>query len=252
MTTTTDAPRETFGENTYGDGLAQVYDFMYPVSPDAQAAGNYISALTGSGTALELGVGTGRVAAFVARNGTDLTGVDASAKMIEVLHERHPDLPIKTEVLDFTAESTGRRYDVVYVPLSTFFVGRTQEAQLRTMKLMREQVEDGGSVVIEAFEPREYHAMDGIRTDTHPFPDGRLMIDTTAVERTMQLIVVSHTTVGEGSFETVKEIVRYAFPSELDLMAELAGLELVERHGGWSGEPYTTDSGRHVSRYQPV
>lgn len=248
MTATT----QTFSENTYGDGLAEVYDFMYPVSPDAEAAGRYISDLTGEGTALELGVGTGRVAAFVARNGTKLTGVDASQKMLDKLDERHSSLGIDTRLLDFTAQSTGEKFDVVYVPLSTFFVGRTQEAQLRTMELMREQVKDGGSVVIEAFEPRDYHALEGLRTETHPFPDGSLMIDTTGVERMMQLIIVSHTTVGEGTYETVKEIVRYAFPSEIDLMARLAGLELVERHGGWSGEPYTSESARHVSRYQPV
>ncbi|WP_122818056.1 class I SAM-dependent methyltransferase [Nocardioides pantholopis] len=245
------APVQQFGENTYGDGLARVYDFMYPVGPDAQAAGVYIARLAGDGgTALELGVGTGRVGAFVAAAGVRLTGVDASQAMLDALHERHPDSGIETRLLDFTSQSTGEKYDVVYVPLSTFYVGRTQQTQLETMRLMREQVKDDGDVVIEAFEPRDYHALDDLKTDTHPFPDGSLMIDTTAVERSLQLIVVSHTTIGEGRFETVKEIVRYAFPAELDLMAELAGLELVERTEDWSGTPYTGASTRHVSRYR--
>lgn len=250
--TATAHPTQTFGENTYGDGLAKVYDFMYPTSPDAQAAGTYVARLAGEGgTALELGVGTGRVGAFVAAEGVRLTGVDASQAMLDTLHERHPDSGIETRLLDFTSQSTGEKYDVVYVPLSTFFVGRTQQTQLETMRLMREQVEDDGDVVIEAFEPRDYHALNDLKTDTHPFPDGSLMIDTTAVERSLQLIVVSHTTIGEGGrFETVKEIVRYAFPAELDLMAELAGLELVERSADWSGTPYSGASTRHVSRYR--
>lgn len=241
-----------FGENTYGDGLAAVYDFMYPPSPDAKFAGDYIGRLAGvGGTALELGVGTGRVAIHTASTGVQVTGVDASQKMLDTLHERHPDAGVETQLLDFTADSTGRTFDVVYVPLSTFFVGRTQDVQLQTMRLMAEQVADDGHVVIEAFEPRDYHALSELRTDTHPFPDGSLMIDTTAVERTMQLIIVSHTTIGEGGrFETVKEIVRYAFPAELDLMAKLAGLELVERSSDYLGTPYTADSVRHVSRYR--
>lgn len=253
MSTTQENQQNTpFGENTYGDGLAAVYDFMYPTTPDAEAAGEYVARLAGNGgTALELGVGTGRVAAFTAAAGVQVTGVDASQAMLDTLHERHPDSGIETQLLDFTSQSTGRTFDVVYVPLSTFYVGRTQQAQLQTMRLMREQVADDGHVVIEAFEPRDYHALSDLKTDTHPFPDGSLMIDTTAVERSMQLIVVSHTTIGEGGrFETVKEVVRYVFPSELDLMAELAGLELVERSEDWVGSPFSSASIRHISRYR--
>lgn len=242
---------QPFGENTYGDGLAKVYDFMYPTSPDAEAAGKYIAELAGpGGSCLELGVGTGRVAAFVAQHDVELHGVDASQAMLDTLHERHPDADITTQQMDFTSESTGRQFDVVYVPLSTFFVGRTQKAQLNTMRLMREQVKDGGHVVIEGFEPRDYHGMQGTKTETHPFPDGSLMIDTTAVESTMQLIVVDHVTIGEGRYEQVKEIVRYAFASEIDLMAQLNGLELAERHGDWNGGPFHSASFRHISRYQ--
>ncbi|MQW77545.1 methyltransferase domain-containing protein [Nocardioides sp. dk4132] len=252
MSTATTTASQAFGENTYGDGLAKVYDFMYPSSPDAEAAGRHVASLAGpGGTALELGVGTGRVAAFTAAAGARVTGVDASQAMLEELHERHPDSGIETQLLDFTSQSTGRTFDVVYVPLSTFFVGRTQQTQLETMRLMREQVAEDGDVVIEAFEPRDYHAQQGARTDSHPFPDGSLMIDTTFVERTLQLIIVSHTTIGPGGrFETVKEIVRYAFAPELDLMAGLAGLELVERWSDWAGTPHTADSVRHVSRYR--
>ncbi|SDP74888.1 Methyltransferase domain-containing protein [Actinopolyspora xinjiangensis] len=240
-----------FGEHTYGDGLADVYDYMYPVTPAAKAAGEYVARLAGpGGTALELGIGTGRVGAFTAAAGVQLTGVDASQRMLDKLHELHPDSGIRTRRLDFTSESTGETFDVVYVPLSTFFVARTLESQLRTMRLMREQVAPGGDIVIEAFDPRDYHAQQGTRTETHPFPDGSLMIDTTIVERTMQLIVVSHTTIDSGRHETVKEIVRYAFPAELDLMARLAGLELVERSADWAGTSWNAGSLSHVSRYR--
>lgn len=240
-----------FGEHTYGDGLAAVYDYLYPVTPDAQAAGECISRLAGpEGTALELGIGTGRVGAFTAGAGVRLTGVDASQRMLDTLHERCPDSDIRTRKLDFTSESTGETFDVVYVPLSTFFVARTPASQLTTMRLMREQVATGGHVVVEAFDPRDYHAQQGTRTETHPFPDGSLMIDTTVVERTMQLIMISHTTIGSGRHETVREIVRYAFPAELDLMARIAGLELVERSEDWVGTSWNAASMRHISRYR--
>lgn len=242
------------GSFDYGDGLAAVYDEMYPPSPDADLAGARLAALAarGDGTVLELGVGTGRVASRTAAHGARVHGVDASRKMLDVLHERHPDAGITTEVLDFTEKSTGQVFDVVANPLSTLFVGLTQQVQIRTLRLMREQTAPGGHVVIEGFEPSRYHRQRESSTETRPLADGSLMIDTTFVDPVRQLVVVNHVTVGVGRYEAAREIVRYAFPGEIDLMASLAGLELVERHGDWTGTPYTAESLRHVSVYRAV
>lgn len=243
--------------NAYGDGLAAVYDEMYPPSPDADLAGRRLAELAastgeGSGSVLELGVGTGRVAARTAAHGARVHGVDASQRMLDVLHERHPGSGITTEVLDFTEKSTGQVFDVVANPLSTLFVGLTQQAQIETLRLMREQTAPGGYVVIEGFEPSRYHAQRASSTETRPLTDGSLMIDTTYVDPVRQIVVVNHVTVGKDRYDTAREVVRYAFPSEIDLMASLVGLELVERHGDWTGGPYTLESLRHVSVYRPV
>lgn len=249
--TTTEQP--TISSSAYGEGLADVYDEMYPPSIDADTAGKFLAELAGpEGSVLELGVGTGRVASRTAAHGARVHGIDASPSMLEMLHARHGDSGITTEVLDFTEQSTGRTFDVVTNPLSTLFVGLTQAHQIRTLELMREQLRPGGTVVIEAFEPGGYHRMTEPKTETRPLTDGSLMIDTTFVNSVAQIIVVNHVTVGENRYDTAREVVRYAFPSEIDLMARLAGLQLVGRYGDWSRGPFAADSARHVSLYQTV
>lgn len=244
---------DTYTANAYGDGLASVYDLMYPTTPDAQAAGAFIAELAGDGgRVLELGVGTGRIASEVAALGVDVHGVDASQKMLDVLHEKHGGGRITTQLLDFTADSTGQLFDVVYIPLSTFFVAQTVTRQLSVMRLIREQLAPEGVAVIEAFEPHAYHDQEGPRTESLPLADGRVQLNTISVDRVRQLLLVHHATIGEGTYETAQEIVRYAFPTEIDLMARLNGLEISGRWGDWQRAPFTMDSVRHVSLYRPV
>ncbi|MFF3333694.1 class I SAM-dependent methyltransferase [Streptomyces sp. NPDC002888] len=234
------------------DALADVYDLMYPPeSPDAADAVDFLAALTpASGRVLELGVGNGRMAIPLAKRGLTVHGIDASAQMLARLKERDPDATVVTHTGDFTTETTGERYDVVFIALNTFFAPSTADAQVRCMQRMREQLAPGGRVVVEAFDPLPYHQLDGEKTSTRYLSPGAVMIDSTHVMRDRQLMLVIHTVIDGGTPRPTQEVIRYAWPSEIDLMARLAGLRLTERYAGWKREPYGPDSPRHVSVYE--
>lgn len=239
---------------TYGEGLADVYDLMYPDTPDAHAAGEFLANLAGSeGSVLELGVGTGRIAAHTASHGVQVHGVDASQSMLEKLYENHPDTTVTTERLDFTTQSTGREFNVVAIPLSTLFVAVTPTSQLNVIKLMKEQLKPGGTIVVEGFDPANFHAQRVPTTETRLLADGRLQINTTIVDRIRQLLVIDHVTIGpENAYEHAKEIIRYVFPTEMDMMALSQGLNIVARFGDWMKSPFTANSVRHISLYKDL
>jgi len=241
-----------YNTETYGEGLADVYDLMYPDTPDAHAAGKFLANLAGpKGSVLELGIGTGRIAIHTASHGVTVHGVDASQAMLDKFHEKYPETTITTEKLDFITRSTGRKFDVVAIPLSTLFAATTPSAQLNVMKLMKEQLKPGGTIVLEGFDPAEFHAQQGPKTETLPLTDGRLQINTTVVDRIRQLLVVDHVTIGpESGYEYAKEIIRYVFPTEMDMMALSQGLNVVARFGDWESSPFTVNSLRHVSLYK--
>lgn len=237
---------------SYGDGLADVYDLMYPDTPDAHAAGKFLANLAGpKGSVLELGVGTGRIAVQTASHGVQVHGVDASQAMLDKLYENHPDTAVTTEKLDFINQSTGQKFDVVTIPLSTFFAATTPSSQLNLMKLMKDQLKPGGTIVLEGFDPTDFHAQQNPKTETLPLADGRLQINTIVVDRIRQLLTVDHITIGpKNGYEYAKEIIRYVFPTEMDMMALSQGLNIVARFGDWEQSPFTVNSLRHVSLYK--
>lgn len=117
---------------------------------------------------------------------------------------------------------------------------------------MRDQLAEGGRFVLEAFDPSPYHVMTKPDFSMRYRNETAIMLDTMMVDRSQQFMVATHTIVDGGSPETTQHVLRYAFPLEIDLLAELAGLKFVERWGGWHQQPYTAISSRHVSVYERV
>ncbi|MFD0266118.1 class I SAM-dependent methyltransferase [Streptomyces sp. NPDC127106] len=236
------------------DALADVYDLMYPPrSPDIDAAVDFLAALApATGRVLELGVGNGRIALPLSRRGLTVHGIDGSAHMLARLRERDPGGSVVVHEGDFTATTTGERYDVVLIALNTFFAPTSSDAQVECMRRMREQLAPGGRVVVEAFDPLPFHRQEGERTSTRYLSPQSVMVDSTHVMRDRQLLLVIHTVVDGSTPRPTQEVIRYAWPSEIDLMARLAGLRLVDRFAGWRREPYGPESQRHVSVYEAV
>ncbi|MEU5300509.1 class I SAM-dependent methyltransferase [Streptomyces noursei] len=239
------------GNALYDRKLASVYDRMYPIDHDTAQAVEFVAGRTPpDGSILELGVGTGRIAVPLAERGFRVHGIDGSEAMLEELHKQHPRTAVTTQFGDFTEEGTGGVFDTVTLLLNTFFVAITKEQQLGTLRRVREQLAPEGRFVLEAFDPAPYHHLEKPDFSMRHLDEQAVMLDTLAVDRSQQLMLSTHTIIDGGAPATREHVLRYAFPFEIDLLAELSGLRLVERTEDWCGTPYTSASLRHVSVYE--
>ncbi|HWM38618.1 MAG TPA: class I SAM-dependent methyltransferase [Streptomyces sp.] len=235
----------------YDEKLAAVYDQMYPVEADTKQAVDLIAEMVpAGGRVLELGVGTGRVAIPLAERGFEVHGIDGSEAMLAQLKERDSKGEVSTLTGDFTEQGTGLRFDVITVLMNTFFSAITQEQQLGCMRNVREQLKPGGRFMLEVFDPAIYHTMEKQELSMQQLGDNGVMMNTLVVDRSQQMMLGTHTIIDGGPPETKRHLLRYAFPFELDLLAKIAGLRLVERWEDWTKQPYTFRSTRHISVYE--
>ena len=236
----------------FGEKLASVYDNMYPyIEIDTQHTVELFKQLCPPpARVLELGVGTGRVALPLAELGYRVHGIDGSPAMLDRLRARDPDGRVTTQLGDFTATTTGERYDLVVVLLNTFFSAVTKDQQLSCLRHVREQLAPSGRFVVEVFDPTPFHSQTQPSFSVRHLGDQGVMLDMLTVDRAQQLMVGVHTILDGGKPETVQHVLRYAFPFELDLLAAACGLHLEHRWAGFTREPFTAASHRHVSVYR--
>jgi SAM-dependent methyltransferase len=232
--------------NTYGDGLASVYDQIYPHTSDVDSAVTFIQAAAPQGRVLELGVGTGRLAFPLADAGLTVHGVDASEGILAKLTERDAEGRIETSVCDFTEELPEGEFDVVLIGLNTLFMVPDRDKQIDALRLMRSRLGEKGIAIAETYDPWYYHRQTEARVDVHHIGPTEIMIDTSYVSRKDQQVIIVHTVLDGGAPRKVLEMSRYAWPSELELMARAAGLTVREQWGGWNREPVMPDSKRYV------
>lgn len=236
-------------DGDYGVTHRHIYDVLYPPGRDIEAAADAIASMSAGAPVLELGVGHGRLALPLADRGVRVHGIDASPAMLAWLRERDPDGRVTAELGDFTTTVAGEGFGVVAVIMNTLFAVTSVDGQIECLRRMAEQVAEDGRVVVEAFDPTGYHGRTGTSNEIVHLPDG-LMVNTTEVDAGRQLLMVVRTLLTDGEIVKTREMVRYSWPSELDLMARTAGLELVSRSSGWGGEPFVVGSHRHVSVYR--
>ncbi len=161
----------------------------------------FLAGLAAGGPALELGIGTGRIALPLAARGVEVHGIDTSAAMVERLRAKPGGDAIPVTMGDFADLPVEGSFPLVYVVFNTFFSLLTQDAQVRCFAAVADHLAPGGAFVL---------------------------------------------VLTEGGVRLYPGALRYAWPSELDLMGRLAGLRLRERWGGWRREPFGPDSGLHV------
>ncbi|MFD3550391.1 class I SAM-dependent methyltransferase [Streptomyces sp. NPDC058655] len=243
----------SIGNAYYDAKLASVYDQMYPIEFDTAQAVDFISELAPpQGRVLELGVGNGRIALPLAARGFQVHGIDGSEAMLAELGARDPQGCVTTMLGDFTEVGTGVTFDVATLVLNTFFVAITKDQQLECLRLVREQLSPGGKFTLEAFDPAPYHGLERPDLSMRHLDEGAIMLDTLSVDRCQQLMLGTHTIIDGGPPQTKQHLLRYAFPFEIDLLAELSGLRLMDRWEDWTKHPYTSSSLRHVSVYEPT
>jgi SAM-dependent methyltransferase len=242
---------EAYGPETYGDHIADLYDERYAQRDPAPAALR-LAELAGAGPVLELGIGTGRVAvplaALLAPNGIALHGIDASEAMVARLRERVGDTSIPVVIGDMRAVAApAGAYSLIYVVFNTFFALLDQDAQVDCFANVAARLSPGGRFVIEAFVPDLSRFEHGQRTSAVTLTVDSVDLDVVVHDAVGQRVEGQHVLIRESGTKLLPVALRYAFPSELDLMARLAGLTLESRHHGWANEPFTAESAMHVS-----
>lgn len=238
-----------YGPETYGDRIASDYDALYEHDLDTAAAVDALARLAGPGPVLELAIGTGRLAIPLAERGIDIRGIDASEEMVARLRAKPGGAGIPVTMGDFAEVGADGAFSLIFVAFNTLFALLTQDDQVRCFRNAAARLADGGRFVVEAFVPDLARFDRGQRVGVSAVRLDRVDLEVSRHDPVNQRVDSQHVFVTAEGTRLAPVCLRYAFPSELDLMARLAGLELQERWGGWHGEPFTIASTGHVSVY---
>ena len=236
--------------STYGEHIADVYDRWPGVPANAGAAVEFLAPLAKGRRALELGIGTGRVALPLAARGVKVHGIDASPAMVAKLRQKPGGAALPVEIGNFADVRVSGRFALIYVVFNTFFAVPTQNEQVQCFARVAKRLAAGGAFVIEAFVPDLSRFDRGQRTSTLLLDDDRAIIDAATIDYANQIVRSQHILISDNGIRRYPVVLRFAYPSELDLMARLAGMRLRERFGGWDRSPFTSASAAHVSVYE--
>jgi SAM-dependent methyltransferase len=233
----------------YGDLWAETYDAETGLTDPAPAA-ELLAELAGGGPALELGIGTGRVALPLAAAGVKVTGVDASEAMVARLRAKPGGEAIPVRLGDMATMDLGGPYRLVFVVANTFFCLLSQERQVDCFRNVAAALEPGGRFVIQSFVPDVARFRDGNQTTRviSAEPES-LRLNVSTHDPVLQQVHTQVVLLRQGQLSFLPVTVRYAWPAELDLMAALAGLRLESRWAGWRREAFSAGSTSHVSVY---
>lgn len=236
-----------YDDATYGDRIAEVYDEFYPELDHHVVP--LLAELAGKGRALELGIGTGRVALPLRAAGVNVEGIDASAAMVARMRAKPGGEGIPVAIGSFADVDVEGEFSLVFVAFNTFFGLHSQDEQVRCFQGVARRLAPGGAFLVEAFVPDMARFVRGQNLSIGQTGPGYLMLDAARLDRLNQRVTTQHVVLSEAGVRMYPVELRFAWPAELDLMARIAGLRLRDRWGGWGKEPFTADSGNHVSVY---
>jgi len=209
---------------------------------------DFLAELAGSGAALELGIGTGRIAVPLAQRGVPVHGIDLSTAMTARLREKPGAEGIGVTIGDFSTTRVEGSFRVAYLVFNTIMNLTTQAAQVACFRNVAAHLEPGGRFVIEVGVPSLRQLPPGETLRAYHVSPTRWDIDEFDVDR--QGLISHHYRVVDGELDQVSVPFRYVWPAELDLMAQLAGMTLRERWADWDRSPFTSESESHVSVWQ--
>lgn len=240
-------------EDHFGEGVAARFDERYAYQADPAVVGpmvDLVAELAGDGAALELGIGTGRVALPLAARGVRVHGIELSEAMAARLRAKPGAEDIVVTIGDFATTTVEATFRVAYLVANTIMNLTTQDEQVTCFQNVATHLEPGGCFVIEVLVPGLRRLPPGERFQPFDVSPGHLGFDEYDVAR--QGLVSHHYWIEEGSVEVRSPPFRYVWPAELDLMARLAGLTLRDRWAGWKREPFTSESDLHVSVWEKL
>ena len=223
---------------------ADRYDANLGARGEPEAVGrtvDVLAQLAGDGAALELAIGTGRIALPLARRGVPVHGIDLSEPMVAQLRAKPGGDAIPVAIGDIATTRVHGSFRVVYLVYNTINNLTTQDAQVACFENAAAHLEPGGSFVIEVGVPALQLLPPGERYVAFAVSDDYIGVDEYDVLH--QGLISHHQSTGRR----LSMPFRYVWPSELDLMARIAGLTLRDRWADWTRTPFTAASRSHVS-----
>ena len=238
-------------EDHFGAAVAARYDERDASLAAAEVVDPMVDALVelvGDGAALEFAIGTGRIALPLAARGVSVTGIDLSDAMVARLRAKPDGDTIAVTIGDFATTQVNGAFSLVYLVANTIMNLTTQDAQVAAFENASAHLQPGGRFLVEVIVPGWQRLPPGERFQPFDVSPGHVGID--EIDVVTQASYSHHYWIEDGGVDVVSQPFRYVWPAELDLMARLAGMSLSERWGGWHREPFTADSGKHVSIWQ--
>jgi SAM-dependent methyltransferase len=243
--------RRVHDDGHFGERVAARYDESAAGMFDPEVVdpvADLLAELAGGGRALELGIGTGRIALPLARRGVPVHGIELSRAMVARLRAKPGGEDIGVTIGDFATTAVDGSFSLAYLVFNTIVNLTTQAEQVACFRNVAAHLEPGGCFVIEVGVPDLRRLPPGETARVFHITESRWGIDEYDVAN--QGLVSHHFETVDGRIERTSMPFRYVWPAELDLMAELAGLRLRDRWGGWRREPFTSDSRSHVSLWE--
>jgi SAM-dependent methyltransferase len=241
--------------NYFDRRIARTYEARWPelfepaaIDPVVEFLAALVPTSAGAGAALELGVGTGRIAIPLARRGVGVHGIDLSPDMLAELRARPGADAVGVTLGDFATTRVDGRFTLAYLLRNTIMNLTSQDEQVACFQNAAAHLEPGGRFVIEVGVPALRRLPPGETVRAFTVTAAHLGFE--EYEVATQVASSHHWWVADGQVETFSAPFRYVWPSELDLMARLAGMTLRERWSHWSRAPFTSDSGQHVSVWE--
>lgn len=222
---------------------------LYWLRGDEEPACRLLAELAGDGRALEFGIGDGRIALPLAERGVDVAGIELSADQVRKLRSKPGGSAIDVTIGDMASVVVSGSYSLVYLVFNSIFNVQTQDAQVQCFHNAARHLDDDGAFLLEAVVPTTW-------TDEYEYVRPRWIgregvgINVCRYDPVTQLLVENVVRLSAEGVRSSASENRLIWPSEMDLMAQLAGLRLSERWGGWHKEPFTADSTMHVSVYR--
>jgi SAM-dependent methyltransferase len=238
-------------ETHFAEWIAQRYETLWPELFDPAVldpAVDFLADLAGAGPALELGIGTGRVALPLSRRGVRVHGIELSPAMVAQLQTQPGASDIAVTVGDFVTAKVGETFALAYLLRNTITNLTTQEEQVECFRNAAAHLEPSGCFLIENYIPELQRLPPGATRYVFTATPTHVGVGEYDVAR--QIEVSRHWWVIEGQLKTFSSSHRYLWPAELDLMAHCAGMALRERWSDWHREPFTSESRSHISVWE--
>lgn len=238
--------------DAFGEPMAAIYDGWYGTRRADESTPQAVEVLAGlaaGGRVLELAVGTGRIALPLAARGLSVHGIDSSEPMVARLREKPGGADLPVTIGDFADVAVDGGFDLIFLVFNTLFNLPAQEDQVRCFQNVARHLTADGVFVVEAFVPDLRGFVDGQAVRVVHTEGDTIVLETSQHDPVAQRVNYRYLELRPSGVEIHPVPMRYAWPSEIDLMARLAGLERRERWGGWDRSAFTASSRTHVSVY---